>query len=249
MKTYRAILFDLFGTVALFDRERLPLFTWNGHTSRSTMGGLQSVFAHKAPGIAFEHFYTALSAVSAELAEVRTQEMKEFSSAHRFLLTLVRAGLDETEETRRLAHELSLVHMSFLAKATTVPATHLALLANVHARCRTALVSNFDHTPTARQIVQHAGATGYFHHIIISEEHGWRKPHGKIFTDALAALGVTPAQALFVGDSPYDDIVGAQGVGMDVAWVNATGAPLPLATPVPTYTIQALPELARILFA
>ena len=42
MKKYRAVLFDLFGTVALFNSEKLPLFEWNGQTSRSTLGGLRA---------------------------------------------------------------------------------------------------------------------------------------------------------------------------------------------------------------
>jgi FMN phosphatase YigB (HAD superfamily) len=81
----------------------------------------------------------------------------------------------------------------------------------------------------------------------VSDEHGWRKPHPRIFYDALAVLGAKPEGALFVGDSPQDDITGAKAVGMDVAWVNAQGAVLPDGAPAPDYTISALPELRKLL--
>ena len=53
MKKYRAVLFDLFGTVALFDREKLPIFEWKGQISRSTMGRLRFIVEEKAPHIPF----------------------------------------------------------------------------------------------------------------------------------------------------------------------------------------------------
>lgn len=248
MKTYRAVLFDLFGTVALFDWERLPLFAWNGQTSRSTMGGLRTVIEQKVPAVPFDRFFTAFSEVSAELAEARTRESREFSSSHRFALTLVRVGLADSPETRDLAEELALTHMAFLADATKIPPSHVELLSQVCRHYKMALVSNFDHAPTARRILDRSGGTAYFHHVSISDEHTWRKPHPKIFTDALTALEVEPQDALFVGDSPQDDIIGAKGIKMDVAWVNARGIDLPAAVPPPEYVVQALPQLKSILF-
>ena len=106
-------------------------------------------------------------------------------------------------------------HILFIASGAFHIAKPSDLLPELH--------SNFDHAETARHILQRDGATGYFERIVISDEHGWRKPHPRIFTDTLATLGVDPQDALFVGDSPDDDIRGASGVGMDVAWVNAQG--------------------------
>jgi FMN phosphatase YigB (HAD superfamily) len=249
VKKYRAVLFDLFGTVALFDHQQLPLFEWNGKISRSTMGGLRVVIEEKLPALPFDQFYTNLMEVSRELGEVRTREMIEFSSVQRFSLALQRTGHDESPATTKLAEALSTAHMALLADATAIPAAHVALLAWVRQHHNVALVSNFDHGPTARQILQQAGAHAHFDHIAISAEHGWRKPHPKIFTDVLAALGDAPGQALFVGDSPHDDVIGAKSVGMDVAWVNAEGAGLPSSVPAPDYIVRAIPELETILFS
>ena len=43
---------------------------------------------------------------------------------------------------------------------------------------------------------------------------GWRKPHRAPFDRALSLLEVAPGEALFVGDDPRWDIVGAQNVGL-----------------------------------
>lgn len=247
VKKYGAVLFDLFGTVALFDREQLPLFAWNGQTSRSTMAGLRLLIAREMPQIDFGQFLAALTEVNRELAEERAREMREFSSVDRFLLALTRVGLEDGAVARRFAEALSQKHMALLAAATTIPRAHVELLAHLYRTCRTAVVSNFDHAPTARSILRTGGVVGHFHQITISDEHGWRKPHPRIFTDTLAALGVLPHEALFVGDSPQDDVVGAKRVGMDVAWVNASGEALPPQVPTPEYVVRAIPELRALL--
>ena len=248
MKHYEAVLFDLFGTIALFNPEKLPVFEWNGRTTRSTMGRLRDVVAEMVPALPFERFYQALSQVNQELGAIRSTQMREIVSAERFRRTLVHAGLDDTPETAGLGESLSLAHMDLLAYATEVPPTHTQFVARASERYPIALVSNFDHAPTARRVIQEGRVAGYFAYTVISAEHGWRKPHQKIFCDTLAQLNVSPQSALFVGDSPHDDITGAQQVGMDIAWVNAAGAELPGGCPRPQYTIQAIPELASLLF-
>ena len=49
---------------------------------------------------------------------------------------------------------------------------------------------------------------------VFSSAVGKRKPHPLIFETALDALGVEPANTLFVGDSRYPDIGGAGELGM-----------------------------------
>jgi putative hydrolase of the HAD superfamily len=49
---------------------------------------------------------------------------------------------------------------------------------------------------------------------VSSRAHGRVKPHESIFRAALEELGVTPEEAAMVGDSPEDDIAGAQALGI-----------------------------------
>jgi putative hydrolase of the HAD superfamily len=247
MSPYKAIIFDLFSTVALWRPDRMPLFEWRGKSSHSTMGVLRQTVEEQVTGISFADFVDSLAAANEELAARRAQELKEIPSIERFNLALTKAGYPLADETRRLAQILSLKHMELLAAAVEIPDAHIDFLARLKSTYPLALVSNFDHGPTARRVLERDGAATYFDPIVISDDHGWRKPHPSIFTDTLAELGVAPADALYVGDSAEDDIIGAKGAGLDVAWVNQRGSALPPDSPVPDYVVAAIPELADIL--
>lgn len=52
------------------------------------------------------------------------------------------------------------------------------------------------------------------------------KPHPQVFRVVLEQLGVSPVNAVFVGDSPQHDVAGAQAVGMRAIWVRRADAVL-----------------------
>ena len=249
MKKYKAVLFDLFATVALWQPDRLPKFTWEGKSSPSTFGVIKALLAERLPTLEFKAFHTALTTANGELVARRARDMKEIPSKERFKLALTKAGLVGDNATDELAQALSTSHLECLASAVHIPLAHTKFLKRVHADYSVALVSNFDHGPTARYILDRDGGTPYFDHIVVSEDHGWRKPHAKIFTDTLTALDVRAKEALFVGDSIEDDIIGAKGAGMDVAWINPRAKDLPTGIPTPDYAVEAIPDLASVLFA
>jgi putative hydrolase of the HAD superfamily len=89
------------------------------------------------------------------------------------------------------------------------------------------------------------GVLPYLDHTIFSGEAGVWKPSPQVFQHALAALGVSPEQAIFVGDSPREDIRGAQAVGMRAIWVRSRE--FPLGDTRPDAIVEALPELLPIL--
>jgi putative hydrolase of the HAD superfamily len=80
--------------------------------------------------------------------------------------------------------------------------------------------------------------------VVVSEDVGLRKPDPAIFALAARQLGVEPADALFVGDHPAHDIVGAAAAGMRTAWL-ARGAswPEPLAATPPDLVLGSLDDL------
>jgi putative hydrolase of the HAD superfamily len=51
------------------------------------------------------------------------------------------------------------------------------------------------------------------------------KPHPEAFRALLAAVGVDPARAVFVGDRPHDDVAGAAALGMRTVWVRNDAVP------------------------
>jgi putative hydrolase of the HAD superfamily len=61
---------------------------------------------------------------------------------------------------------------------------------------------------------------------VYTSEIDWTKPHPEAFRAAMTAVGVTdPARCVFVGDRPYDDVHGAQRVGMRAVLVPHSDVP------------------------
>ncbi len=73
------------------------------------------------------------------------------------------------------------------------------------------------------------GLDGLVDGVVTSHTVGYRKPHRAIFERALAIARVEPRDAVMVGDEPYQDVFGAQRVGMRAVWLRP---PPPRARPV-----------------
>ncbi|MSS71328.1 MAG: HAD family hydrolase [Candidatus Latescibacteria bacterium] len=82
--------------------------------------------------------------------------------------------------------------------------------------------------------------------VITSEGVRCYKPRPEIFRQALALLGCEAEEALYVGDSQEDDVTGARGVGMRVAWLNRRGERLRQGIPAPDYEIENLKDVLKI---
>ena len=62
------------------------------------------------------------------------------------------------------------------------------------------------------------GLAGFFDVVVISQSEGLTKPDPRIFARAVDRIGVTPAEAMFVGDHPDIDVAGARTAGMIPVW-------------------------------
>jgi putative hydrolase of the HAD superfamily len=76
--------------------------------------------------------------------------------------------------------------------------------------------------------------------IVISEREGVRKPDAAIFNRALDALGISAADAWFVGDNPEADVAGAHAAGLRAFWRRCADWSPPT---VPCEAILSLDEL------
>jgi putative hydrolase of the HAD superfamily len=244
---YRAVLFDLFDTLVHFDRERLPAVPVNGRLVRSTVGRLHPILAAWAPGVTLEALYTAQVESWQEAERRRALDHREVSAPQRFADVFGRLGLEAADCPADVLQALLDAHRGGISGAAEFPPHHRALLADLAGRYRLGLVSNFDYSPTAVGILEAAGVARLFDTVVVSDAVGWRKPAAVIFEVALSRLGVAPAEALFVGDRPDLDVVGAQRAGIPVAWINREPAPLPPGISPPDFEIRDLEELRRIL--
>ena len=136
-------------------------------------------------------------------------------------------------------------HMESLCGAMVYPEHHTEVLLYLKEKgYRLSIVSNFDHAPTARELLVKFGIADFFEHIVISEEVGWRKPHRKIFEFALARLGEDPSDAIFIGDNPEADIMGPSDCGIDSVWVKRKEQ---FIQAEPKFIIEDLEDLKKII--
>jgi FMN phosphatase YigB (HAD superfamily) len=244
---YTAILFDLFDTLVRFDRERMPEIEINGKAVRSSAGLLHGILKTQCPEIGLDRCYEALGESWREAERLRAIDHREVAADARFAHFFRTLGLEESALPEGFGRSLIDAHRNALGRAAEFPPHHGPLLRRLAERYKLAVVSNFDYTPTALDILERAGVTNLFHTIVVSDEIGWRKPRRDIFDAALHRLGVRAGDSLFVGDRADMDVLGAQQIGMDAAWINRDGEPLPAGIKPPTYEIRDLGELAAIL--
>lgn len=231
---YRGVLFDLFGTLVHFKLAAA------GAARRSPVVSplLAQAIAEVDAGIALADFVDALRAVTLEIADQRRQSHAECSSVERFRRTLRRLGIDDRAKAQRLCE----AHMAAIADAAEMPPEHAGLLRGLRGSLRLGLVSNFDHAPTARSILRRFGIEALFDHVVISDECGWRKPGRRIFDLAVAAMGMSNRELVFVGDSALEDVDGARRAGIDAVWLNPAGDVFPPDLLAPTRIATSLAD-------
>ncbi len=245
--TPSAVLFDLFDTLVLLDRSRLPEVHVNGKARRTTAGHLHRAFQPFAPGLSLEDFVDALFWSWQEAERIRGVSHREVTAPERFSMMFGRLGLGQGMVPPEALQMLLATHMKELSKAVVFPEHHGDLLRSLAKSHKLAVVSNFDYTPMARHILEREAVADLFQTVVVSDEVGWRKPKPVIFELALSRMGTAPGDALFVGDRADIDVAGAQGVGMAAAWINRDGSVLPDGVRAPEFEIQDLAELERIL--
>ncbi len=91
----------------------------------------------------------------------------------------------------------------------------------VYARVPMVLVSNF--YGNVETVLADFNLLRYFKKIIESAVVGIRKPDPRIFSLGVEALGIDAANVLVVGDSLKKDIIPAETIGCQVAWLKGKG--------------------------
>jgi HAD superfamily hydrolase (TIGR01509 family) len=84
------------------------------------------------------------------------------------------------------------------------------------------------------------GLRDLFDALVISEAAGVSKPDPAIFRIALEAAGSEPHEAVMLGDSWDNDVVGAIGAGISAAWLDRRGAGSPPRTDLDVLILTSL---------
>lgn len=112
----------------------------------------------------------------------------------------------------------------------------------LHQKYHLAIVSD-GQTAYAVPELNAVGLARYFDPIIISGDVGVRKPHERLFTDALTAMKMKSSEVLFVGNDVYRDVYGAKRVGMTTVFCKSNQGLEEKEGVKPDYIIYQFPEL------
>lgn len=98
----------------------------------------------------------------------------------------------------------------------------VAFLAGLH--LPVCVISNIDRSDLESAIAHHGLA---FDHVVTSEDVRSYKPRAELFRAGLDQLGLGAGAVLHVGDSLSSDVMGANALGIRVAWINRRRRSLP----------------------
>ena len=119
------------------------------------------------------------------------------------------------------------------------------LLDAVRRHARVGIVTNnlFDEQ---RDKLAYCGLAGFVDALVVSDAVGVSKPDPRIFTMALDRLGAAAQDAVMVGDSWENDIIGASAAGIRAVWFNPAGRAMP-EHPPDVSEIRALTPVDEVL--
>lgn len=208
MKTIRAILFDVDGT--LFDRNKAQTAILD-----VIIGQMPDLFAGLAP-----------AEVSRAFADSDHQVCEEFETG-------ALAATDFRARRSSLFLEMLQLDTSWAARVTELYVTRYPTVSApvVGAQDLVRMLADdfalgvvSDGLPVVQhQKLQALGVLQHFGCVVLSRDLGCRKPDPRIFLHAVSLLDVRPASCLCVGDLFERDVVGSKRAGMRACWFNPKG--------------------------
>jgi putative hydrolase of the HAD superfamily len=194
----RALLFDFGGTLAFLDFDLLAT-----EFSRAD---------RKLDPLKLEHAeYAGRSAIDRHLM---SEHSRDVNSAYEdfFRGWMNAAGIPEAE-LADISARFRVMHNEACMWRVIRDGTHEALDRFKSAGLKLGIVSNADGRVAAD--AQRLGLAEYFDVIVDSHVVGVEKPNPRIFQIALAALEVSPEEAMYAGDIYSIDMIGARAAGVE----------------------------------
>jgi putative hydrolase of the HAD superfamily len=195
------------------------VFDWGGTLTTSDLGqadliDLWRLAAHHLDPKREDALVASLVAIDARFWERTTTTFESWRLAD--ILETASAELD-LDVTDAVLEEAATHHLDGWTTHIRHEPEGPAVLGALRDRgLRIGLLSNTNWPRTFHEhFLERDGLSSLIDARLYTSDLGYVKPHPSVFLEAMEALGVEdPARAVFVGDRPYDDIYGAQQVGM-----------------------------------
>jgi putative hydrolase of the HAD superfamily len=204
----KAVITDYIGTLANARNYSLEASTLKLHKTLTEAGFETRLDA----------FLAAYNKAHEKYRVVRYRKLREVTNAVWVSEALNALGYETSMEDSRIKAALNIFFQDYV-DSLELRRYAKSLIRKITENCKLGLVSNFTYAPVIYASLRKLGINQFFNAIVVSEDTGWRKPHKRIFQDALRRLKVTAEETVYIGDSPLEDIEGAKAVGMKTVFV------------------------------
>jgi putative hydrolase of the HAD superfamily len=204
----KAVIFDFIGTLA-------NVKNYNLEDSKMKMC---RAIANAGFNLSDKDFLDAYSKAHEKYRAVRYGKLIEVTNAIWIAEALTNLGFETAPEDTRIKTAVNVFFEDYLRSLELRPCAK-KMLERFSMNYKLGLVSNFTYAPVIYAGLRKLDINRFFNAVVVSEEVGWRKPHAKIFEETLRRLAVKAEEAVYVGDSPIEDVQGAKDAGMKTIFV------------------------------
>jgi HAD superfamily hydrolase (TIGR01509 family) len=204
----QAIIFDFIGT----------LVNCRNYSMDKSKLKLHRALVAEEFDINLDKFLEAYDLAHEKYRKVRYGQLQEVTNAVWVSEALCNLGFKIDADDGKVKAALNVFFQDFI-DTLELRVGAKELLRQTQSQYKLALISNFTYAPVIYKSLRKLEINSFFNVVVVSEEVGWRKPSGLIFQVALNRLQVQADQAVYVGDSPSEDIKGAKMAGLKTVFV------------------------------
>ncbi|MGA3291235.1 MAG: HAD family hydrolase [Candidatus Bathyarchaeia archaeon] len=208
MVCVKAVIFDYVGT----------LVNCRNYTMEASREKLHTALVNEGFDVAKDKFLEAYILAHEKYRKKRYEQLREVTNAVWVAEALCNIGFNATADDYRIKAALNVFFKDYL-DMLELRAGAKKLIKQVKEQYKVALISNFTHSQVIYSSLRKLRINTFFNAVVISEENGWRKPSTHIFQATLNKLQVQANQAVYIGDSPIEDIKGAKQAGLKTVFV------------------------------
>jgi putative hydrolase of the HAD superfamily len=208
MACTKAVIFDYVGT----------LVNCKSYSMEASREKLYKALVKEGFDVAKDKFLKAYIVAHEKYRKVRYEQLREVTNAVWVTEALCNLGFQVAPDDSRVKAALNVFFQDFI-DTLELRGGAKKLLKQSKKQFKVGLISNFTHAPVIYTSLRKLRICTAFNAVVVSQENGWRKPSGHIFKDALSRLQVEANEAVYVGDSPVEDVKGAKEAGLKAVFV------------------------------
>ncbi|WP_343383089.1 HAD family hydrolase [Candidatus Bathycorpusculum sp.] len=236
MLPLRAVLFDMFDTLMLIERDH--------EFYEPAVQRMYRYLCKRGVDVSYEQFVAAYNAERTQLYEKADLNLEEPHFNVRISGTLKRLGYSYPTTSSVVSETTCEFYEEFMKYVRIDPDAE-SVLKVLHENYRLGIVSNFAIPECVYKLLRISGIDHLFEVVVVSGSINKRKPSPEIFQSALQMLGVSATETVFVGDTIDADIEGAKTAGMQAVYIERR---VQKETEIcPDQIIKSLAELPEVL--